>query len=112
MWADQFTAELGRGNLYPRWLAASDAGLGTPVFYYYPPLAFHLAAMFGLIGLSTYASLAAFGSGFALSGIACWHWLRGRTNHPLIASMFFMAAPYHLLNYTDRGALAESVATA
>ena len=113
VWADQFTVELGRGNLYPRWLAASDAGLGTPVFYYYPPLAFHLTAMFGLIGLSTYASLvAAFGSGFALSGIACWHWLRGRTNNPLIASMFFMAAPYHLLNYTDRGALAESVATA
>ena len=113
VWADQFTGELGRGNLYPRWLAASDAGLGTPVFYFYPPIAFYLTGLFGLAGFSTNASLiATFGCGFALSGIACWHWLRGRSNHPLMASAFFMAAPYHVLNYTDRGALAESLAIA
>ncbi|WP_051531536.1 hypothetical protein [Sphingomonas sp. URHD0057] len=113
VWADQFTAELARGTLYPRWLTASDAGLGTSVFYFYPPLAFYLTGLFGLAGLSTYASLiATFGSAFAASGIACWHWLKGRSNHPLLAAAFFMAAPYHLLNYTDRGALAESLATA
>jgi hypothetical protein len=113
VWADQFTTELARGNPYPRWLAASDAGFGTPVFYFYPPLAFYITGLFGLAGLSTYASLiAAFGSAFAASGIACWHWLKGRSNHPLLGAAFFMAAPYHLFNYTDRGALAESVATA
>src|SRR5438445_9309925 len=113
VWADLFSAELARGNPYPRWLAGSDAGLGTPVFYYYPPLAFYLTAFLRLSGLTTYGSLiAAFGSAFAASGIACWHWLKGRSNHPLLAAAFFMAAPYHLFNYTDRGALAESVATA
>src|ERR1041385_8105686 len=42
IWADQFTPALAHGNLYPRWMPASDAGLGTPVFYYYPPLAFYV----------------------------------------------------------------------
>src|SRR6476469_8300516 len=83
VWADQFTAELARGNLYPRWLPDSYAGLGAPVFYFYPPLAFYLAALFGLTGISTYASLiAAFGVAFAASGIASWSWLRGQARHP------------------------------
>ena len=113
VWADQFTAELARGTLYPRWLPASYGGLGAPVFYYYPPLAFYLTGAFGLAGLSTYASLiAAFGTAFAASGVGCWYWLRDRSNHPLIGAGFFMAAPYHLFDYVDRGALAESVAIA
>lgn len=113
VWADQFTAQLAHGDLYPRWLAASDAGLGTPVFYFYPPIAFYVAALFGFAGFSTLTSLlATFAVGFAASGIGCWHWLRGRSNHPLLGSALFVAAPYHLLNYTDRGAVAESLATA
>ena len=113
VWADQFTAEIARGFIYPRWLSASDAGLGTPVFYFYPPLAFYLAGFFSLFGLSTYGCLiATFGAAFAASGIFCWHWLSGRSSQPLLGAAFFMAAPYHLFNYTERGALAESVATA
>ena len=113
VWADQFTAELAHGVLYPRWLAASDAGLGTPVFYFYPPGAFYLSGLFGLLGASTYASLiGTFAVAFAASGLACWYWLKERSNHPLFGAAFFVAAPYHLLNYTDRGALAESLATA
>lgn len=113
VWADQFTAELAKGDLYPRWLPLSDGGLGSPVFYFYPPLAFDLTGLFGLDGFSTYASIvAAFAAAFALSGIGCWHWLKGRTNHPLLAAAFFMAAPYHLFDFVVRGALAESVAIA
>ena len=113
VWADQFTAELARGNFYPRWLPLSNGGLGAPVFYYYPPLAFHVAGIFGLLGLSTYESvIATFAAGFALSGITCWHWQRGRSNHPLLGAAFFAAAPYHLFDYVVRGALAESFAIA
>lgn len=113
VWADQFTAELARGHAYPRWLPDSYAGLGAPVFYYYPPLAFYLTGAFGLLGFSTYASLiAAFGSSFAASGIGCWYWLRQRSAQPLLGAVLFMAAPYHLFDYVDRGALAESVAIA
>ncbi|HZU50482.1 MAG TPA: hypothetical protein VE968_01260 [Sphingomicrobium sp.] len=111
VWADQFTSELARGILYPRWLPNSDGGLGAPVFYYYPPLAFYVSAVFGLLGLSTYASIiATFAAAFFGSGIACWHWLKGHCSQPLLGAAFFVVAPYHLLDYTVRGALAESVA--
>lgn len=113
VWADQFTAELARGNLYPRWLPLSNDGLGAPVFYYYPPLSFHLSGLFGLAGLATYWSIiAAFAASFAASGIGCWHWLKGRAAHPLLGAAFFMAAPYHVFDFTARGAQAESLAIA
>lgn len=113
VWIDQFTAEIARGNLYPRWLPLSNGGLGAPVFYYYPPLAFYAAAMFGLVGFSTYASMiATFAASFALSGISAWHWLKDRSRHPLLGALVFMAAPYHLFDFTRRGALAECLAIA
>ncbi len=113
VWADQFTAELKAGNMYPRWLPKSHDGLGSPVFYYYPPVAFYVTGLFGILGLATsHALLAAFGIGFAASGVAMFHWLKGWTNYPLLASLFFMAAPYHIFDFTRRGALAESLAIA
>ena len=48
VWASQFTALLREGVIYPRWLPWSHEGLGSPVFYYYPPLAFYLTGAFGL----------------------------------------------------------------
>lgn len=113
VWADQFTRELALGHFYPRWMPLSDGGLGSPVFYFYPPLAFYVTGIFGFAGLPTYASvIAAFAAAFAGSGIGCWHWLKGRSNHPLLAAAFFMAAPYHLFDYTFRAVLAESMAIA
>ena len=116
VWADQFTAEIASGNLYPRWLPLSNAGLGAPIFYYYPPIAFYLTALFGLLGISTYGSLiAAFGASYALSGITAWHWLKHQTAgrvRPIVGALMFMAAPYHLWDFTRRGALAETVAIA
>jgi hypothetical protein len=113
VWADQFTSELAKGNIYPRLLPLSNAGLGAPVFYFYPPLAFYVAGVFGLLGVSTYASLiATYATAFAASGIGCWHWLKGRSNQPLLGAAFFMAAPYHLFDYTYRGATSESLAVA
>jgi hypothetical protein len=113
VWADQFTAVLRSGNIYPRWLPLSHDGLGSPVFYYYGPTAFYLAGMFGLVGLSTHISvLAAFAAALAASGIAAFHWLKGWTNHPHLAALFYMAAPYHVLDFYRRGALAEVVAIA
>ncbi|HZW47949.1 MAG TPA: hypothetical protein VFF61_10510 [Microvirga sp.] len=113
VWADQFTSELRRGNPYPRWLPSSHGGLGSPVFYYYPPLAFYLSGLLGLAGLSTYGSvIGAFGLGIAGSGLAMYHWLKDWTRFPLLGALFFMAGPYHMFDLYGRGALAETVAVA
>ena len=113
VWASQFTALLGEGVLYPRWLPWSHQGLGSPVFYYYPPLAFYVSGLFGLLGLSTYGSiLATFALGFFVSGIGTWLWLRNRTDYPLLGALFFTLAPYHVVDFYTRGAQAESIAIA
>ncbi|MDP9421416.1 MAG: 6-pyruvoyl-tetrahydropterin synthase-related protein [Pseudomonadota bacterium] len=113
VWAAQFTVLLGDGTLYPRWLPWSHDGLGSPVFYYYPPLAFYVTGLFGLAGLSTYGSiLAAFALAFLVSGIGAYQWLLGRSRFPLLGALFFALGPYHWYDFYMRGALAESIAIA
>jgi hypothetical protein len=113
VWADQFTAELRRGVIYPRWLPQSHDGLGAPVFYFYPPMAFWLTGLFGLLGASTYGSiLLAFATALAGSGVAMFHWLKGWTERPLFGALLYMIAPYHLCQFYLRGAMAEFVAFA
>jgi hypothetical protein len=113
VWLDQFAEQLRNGVLYPRWLPQSHAGLGSPVFYYYPPIAFYVAAPFTWVGLSTYgAILAMFFVGYLLSGATMYLWLRGRAPLPLLGAILFVAAPYHAFNFDMRGAMAEFLATA
>jgi hypothetical protein len=112
VWADQFTAALREGTLYPRWTPLSHGGLGSPTFYFYPPLAFYVAGLFGLAGLSTYGSLlAAFAFSFAASGFAMLLLLRD-SRYPLVGAVAFMITPYHVLDFYSRGALGEHLAFA
>ena len=112
VWTDQFAAELSRGNPYPRWLPQSHGGLGSPVFYYYPPLSFYLSGAAQLLGLApNHAVLAVFALGFLLSGVGAFLWLEDHPN-PLIGALLFVAAPYHALDFVYRGAQAESLAIA
>lgn len=112
-WSQQFTAMLRAGNPYPRWLPYSFGGLGSPAFYYYAPLSFHLAGLFGLIGLPTYGSLlAAFGTAWFASGLTMHAWLKGRAPAPVMGALLYMVLPYHVMDFYARGALAEFCAFA
>jgi hypothetical protein len=48
----------------------------------------------------------------ACSGIAMHAFLREHAERPLLGAAFYMAAPYHLLDFARRGALAEFTAIA
>jgi hypothetical protein len=111
VWTSQFGMEMAQGNLYPRWLPGSFEGLGSPTFYFYPPIAFWIAGAFDALGLSTLAAInmAAFLT-LLLSGIAMHHWLSARGTYPLVGAILYMAAPYHLMDFYIRGALAEFTA--
>ena len=107
VWQDQFTDQLGEGIAYPRWLPDSHNGLGSPVFYYYPPLAFYLGAIPNILGFSDYSSIIiTFGIAAAASGATMYWWLQS-TRQPLIGSIAFMLLPYHQFDFYYRGALAE-----
>src|SRR5882724_12268628 len=73
VWYIQFSTQLWAGDFYPRWLIGMNEGLGSPVFYYYPPAPFFLTSLLkpffrgdlhGWHQLGLSASLALIGSGF------------------------------------------------
>lgn len=113
VWLDQFAHELGRGVLYPRWLPLSHDGLGSPVFYYYPPLAFCVGAPFVLAGMGIYpAVVATYLVGYVLAGAGTYLWLKDQARSPIIGSLVYMVAPYHTSDFYLRGAIAEFFAIA
>jgi hypothetical protein len=113
VWLDQFARELGNGTIYPRWLPMSHQGLGSPVFYYYPPLSFYVGSPFALAGMTTYAALiATFFTAYLLSAVGMYWWLKPQARTPLIGALIYVIAPYHAFNFYARGAVAETFATA
>ena len=113
VWLDQFSAALRAGMLYPRWLPLSHGGLGSPVSYYYPPIAFYLGSAFVVAGLTVYTALiATFFAGYVLAGTGMYLWLKNQARRPLVGALVYVATPYHTCNFYLRGALAEFTAMA
>jgi 6-pyruvoyl-tetrahydropterin synthase related domain len=113
MWYAHFSGQLFGGDLYPRWLMNMNAGLGSPVFFYYPPVPFFLTSLlrpffagdpqgWHQVGVSCSIALVA-------SGIAAYFWLKDISDDisALVAAVLYMAMPYHLAEIYVRGALAE-----
>jgi hypothetical protein len=116
-WAAQFADQFRAGVLYPRWLPASFDGLGSPTFYFYPPIAFWVDALLSVVtfdALSVSYRLS-FASLILLwaSGVAMHAWLKTEAVSPRVAfygALAYVAAPYHLLDHYYRGAYAEFAA--
>jgi len=114
VWYVRFSEQLWAGDLYPRWLMGMNNGLGSPVFFYYPPVLFFVTSLLRpffrgdshgwyQLGLSASAALIA-------SGICAYAWLKqiADRNSALTAAVLYMATPYHLASdLYVRGALAE-----
>ena len=101
-WYIHFSEQLWNGNLYPRWLVGMNSGLGSPVFFYYPPVPYFVTSLlkplfpddaFGWHQLRVSAALA-----LVLSGFFCYLWIRqiAELKSALIAAVLYLAGPYHL----------------
>ena len=102
VWYTHFSHQLWAGDLYPRWLAGMNGGLGSPVFFFYPPLPYFLTSILrpffrsdpqGWHQLGVSASLALIASGFFT-----YLWLKSFVDQAaaLAAAILYMAMPYHL----------------
>lgn len=123
VWVLEFSDALKHGQFPPRWLYGGFNGLGSSSFYYYPPLAFYVAAfaraVLGpnadhshIIAWAVYLMTAA-------SGLTMFAWLRGRTGAgwaglgwALAGALAYILAPYHQLDHLVRGSLGETAAYA
>ena len=118
-WAAQFADLFRAGILYPRWLPRSFEGLGSPAFYFYPPIAFWVDAVlsvvtFDALPVSYRLSLSSLIL-LWVSGVTMHAWLKAEGAAPratLYGALAYVAAPYHLLDHYYRGAYAEFAAYA
>lgn len=113
-WWHHFSAQFWAGEPYPRWLADINYGLGSPSFFYYPPLPYWVSALFRPVAGSCLPGWRALGwaSGLAvvvsgLGALACFRKL-APDKPAVVAAAIYMLAPYHLaIDLLERGAYAE-----
>ena len=103
LWVRFFNQQFWSGELYPRWLRDLNAGDGSPVFFYYPPLAYFVTALFAFLApLDTfgyYPMAASAGLALFISGITFYLWMKEEGVTPagaIAGSMLYMAAPFHV----------------
>jgi hypothetical protein len=108
--AQQTASNMREGALLPAWAGGFNAGYGSPLLVFFPPLTGATNAVPVLLGLPviTGVCLTALMAHF-LSGAAAYGWLRsiGARNAALPAAVVYAVAPYRLINLYLRSALAE-----
>jgi hypothetical protein len=116
-WAAQFADQFRDGILYPRWLPQSFDALGSPTFYFYPPVAFWVDALVSVLTFNALPTTYRLSLSWLVllwaSGLAMHAWLKAQASSPRVAlygALAYMAAPYHLLDHYYRGAYAEFAA--
>ncbi|MGL4498907.1 MAG: hypothetical protein ACRCU2_07570 [Planktothrix sp.] len=110
-WLQHFDKQIQEGILYPRWLADTNFGYGSPTFVFYPPLIYFVGSFLKFIGFSITQSIAGLyilptliaGMGFYVFGKKKWGSIA-----TLTGALFYMTCPYLILNFYVRGALPEA----
>jgi hypothetical protein len=116
-WYIQVSEQVWGGELYPRWLLGMNSGLGSPAFFYYPPLPALLASPLRALVPGDPFGWHALGLAAALlllaSGVAAYAWLRELVapGPAVVGPLLYMGHPYHYaIDLFARGALAEHAA--
>lgn len=115
------TAELSRllqgGELYPRWAPDFYFGYGYPIFNYYAPLSYYIAAGLALaFGVSVVVAVKlVFVAAVLAAGLGMYCLTRARwgVRSGVVAAAVYVYSPYvHYIDPYARGVLAESLGLA
>ena len=114
-WLQHFSKQIAEGIWYPRWLAGTNYGYGSPTFIFYPPLVYYIGSLLKFSGLNAQDTMIAlFSLALFLSGLNFY--IYGRNRWGLIASfvgaLAYMTTPYLALDIYYRGGLASMFAQA
>ena len=110
IYAQQTAANLRGGLLLPAWASDLNGGFGGPGLIFYPPFVNTVHALLPLAGLPLATGIGGLAlAGSLLSGLAMRGWLKAAGFGPgaLWAAVFYVVAPYRLVDLYERGALAE-----
>jgi hypothetical protein len=114
-WIQAFVQLHKQGLTIPHWLPESGFGLGSPTFYFYPPLAFHLAALLNWItGIADLSDLFRLESVIATlaSIVTAYLFLSNfqqNVRRKWIGALLYGIAPYRLSCIYTRSGLGEHI---
>lgn len=110
-----FRISLAHGDLYPRWSPLLNQQYGSPLFSYYAPLPFYVAAIGARLGTDVTASLRfVFAAGVLVAGLTMYLLGRelGGRSVGVAAGAAFATLPYLLHDVYSRAELGETLALA
>lgn len=108
-----FYKELNAGHLIPRWSADLNATYGYPNFIFAYPLPYYLASIYHFLGFSFLNSVKlVLITSHTASGLAMYLWLKKHVSKSsaFLGSIFYLFAPYHLVNLHFRVNIGEMLA--
>ncbi|MFK8185953.1 MAG: 6-pyruvoyl-tetrahydropterin synthase-related protein [Phormidesmis sp.] len=107
-WLQHFSYQLSEGSGYPRWLAGTNFGYGSPTFVFYPPLIYYCGAALRALGF-TFEQMVniLFAGGVFLSGVSFYSFGRFRWGQipGVFGALAYMLSP-GLLGVAHGGGLA------
>lgn len=110
-WLQHFSKQFLAGDWYPRWLADTNYGYGSPTFVFYPPLIYYVGSFLKFIGLNIeQVIISIYCLSLLFAGLGCYlygrsHW--GRMG-AIVGAVCYVSIPYISLNLYVRGALPET----
>ena len=106
-----FYQSLAEGHLLPSWAGALNATYGYPLFIFNYPLPYYLTSFFHMLGFSFISSMKLFlFACFFASGLlmyACAKQLLEDRLAAFTAAVFYLFAPYHLIDVHFRAGVGE-----
>lgn len=110
-----FFDNITQGNLLPRWMPNHCSGYGCPAYIFIFLLSHYLISGFHFLGFSFIDSAKIVMAGsFILSGLGMFLWMKEELGEKpaFVAAVFYLFAPYHLIDLHFRVSIAELVSMA
>jgi hypothetical protein len=113
--AMQFYDNLVQGNLLPQWIGNHCSGYGCPAYIFIFFVSNYLISILHLIGFSFIAAAKiVIAISFILSGVGMYLWIKDEFGEKsgFTAAIFYLFAPYHLIDLHFRVSIGELVSMA
>jgi len=105
-----FYKALKEGVIIPRWAADLNATYGYPLFNFYYPLPYYISSFFHFLGFNFLNSVKLLLiTTYISSGFFMYLWLKKHVaqKYALLGSIFYLYAPYHLVDMHFRATIGE-----
>ncbi len=111
----EFFENLQQGNIVPEWTVRHCYGYGCPEYLYLFDLPYYIISFIHIIGFSFIASAKLLlAVSFIASGIGMYLWIKDELGEKagFVAAIFYLYAPYHLIDLSFRASVGELLSMA